>query len=131
MKSQLVRLALLQVAVVLYMVLAAAVLLKCVYGSPAPAVFARYVRDYGVLLFSVPIAWCIYTMLIEHNPEHAWNGSPLLLVMGWVLAALLVALAVYATQSAARPLFDVNGLHTAPPPSTPSRMEKWMAPSNP
>lgn len=130
MKSQLVRLALVQVAIVLYMVLAAAVLLKCVYGSPAPAVFARYVRDYGALLFSIPIAWCIYTMLIEHNPEHSWNGSPLLLVFGWILAALLVALAIYATQSAARPLFDPMSMHAAPPPA-PSRMEKWMTPSNP
>lgn len=125
MKSQLVRLALLQVTVILYMVLSTAVLLKFC-GLPPAAVFARCVRDYGVALFLVPIAWCLFTMLIENNPAHSLHGSMNLMLMGWGIAAALVIVAVMAN-------FSVM-LHSTPlvqaQPDKSSRVGKWMPPDN-
>src|SRR5580658_7291061 len=49
MKKEIVRLALLQMTLIIYSVLGVAVLLRVFHGSPAPDIFAKHVRDWGFL----------------------------------------------------------------------------------
>ena len=102
MRMAFVRLALLQMTSIFYSILGIGLILKLRYGSPVPAdLFATHVRDYGFLLMLLPAAWCIWVIYEEQKPVPNYRISMgLLFGTGFIVAGLLVSVAVFATMSA-------------------------------
>ena len=100
MQSSITRLALYQYLVVFYCIVAMGVLLKIRFGSPAPNIFATYLRDYGFLLLLFPSAWLIWASISAHDPRANSGDLPPILVTGLILLGFLVFVAFLGTMSA-------------------------------
>ena len=100
MSSALVRLALLQFVTVIYCILVVGLIVKTRFGSPAPAFFASYLRDYGVLLLLLPTTWCVWGALHTHRPRADSGDAGIVFLSGIILFAALVFVAFVGTISA-------------------------------
>ncbi len=101
MKKEIVRLAFLQVTLVIYSVLGVGVLLRVFHGSPAPDIFARYVRDWGFWFLIVTAGWSAWAILEMRKPEADHRAGISVLLSGVVLAGVIAVVAVLATISIA------------------------------
>src|SRR5687767_13100371 len=100
MQSTITRLALFQFLTVFYCILAAGIILKARFGSPAPQIFATHLRDYGFLLLLLPAAWVIWASISAHRPRVGTGDLPPILTSGLILLGFLVFLALTGTFSA-------------------------------
>jgi membrane protease YdiL (CAAX protease family) len=98
--SSLARLALMQVTAVLYCILFIGFIVKARFGSPAPAFYASYLRDFGAFLLLVPTGWCIWGALRIHRPHADSGDAGRVFVTGIVIFAGLALLAFTGTISA-------------------------------
>lgn len=101
MRKEILRLALLQMTLIIYSVLGIAVLLKVFHGSPAPDIFARQVRDWGFLFLFASAGWCVWGTLEMNKPEADHRTGVSVLMSGLALAGVIAAVAVMGTISVA------------------------------
>jgi len=101
MRKEFVRLALLQMTLIIYSILGVAVLLKMFHGSPAPDIFARYVRDWGFLFLFASAGWCMWGSFEMAKPEADHRTGINVQIWGLILAAVIAVVAVEATISVA------------------------------
>ena len=111
MQLTFLRLALSQLVVIVYSILVVGVLLKVRFGSPAPLVFATFLRDYGFLLLILPAAWLVWAGLSSHRPRADTGDASSILLCGVCVLGFLVLLAVAGTVS----VFSYHSLLVAVP----------------
>ena len=101
MKKEIARVTVLQVILIVYSVLGVAVLLRAFHGSPAPDIFARYVRDWGFLFLFISAGWCVWGFVEMNKPKADHVIGINVLISGLILAGIIAAFAVLATISVA------------------------------
>jgi hypothetical protein len=96
-KENAVRLALLQVAVVLFGVLASAACLRLVENSglPGMATVTVFMTEYGWMLLLLPLGWT-WLMVRRHHGDAAEGARPVIFVAGVLLLLGLCLLTVVA-----------------------------------
>jgi len=112
MNSTIARLALFQCLAVFYSVLVVGLVLKVRFGSPAPQIFATHLRDYGLLLLLLPVAWTIWASLSANRPIPGVGEFGPMLSSGLVLLGLLFVIAFIGTASASFPMHIVHLIAT-------------------
>ncbi len=100
MRSQIARIAVAQVILVVYCVLGMAVILKVTQGSPAPDIFAKYVRDWGSLFLLLSVAWCAWAVYEMGKPESDHRTGIGVLLSGVGLVAVIAVVGFMGTMSA-------------------------------
>lgn len=103
MERQLARLAVVQVGLIVYAILAAAIFAKIhaaqLYAIETPAVrFARNLRDYGLWLLFVPAIWSGVCFWLQRRPEGDHSTFAGLYFTGLGIAILLLFLALKTTM---------------------------------
>jgi hypothetical protein len=121
MQSTITRLALFQFLSVFYCILVNGVILKVRFGSPAPAILATYLRDYGVFLLLLPAAWLIWASVSAHDPRVGTGDLPSILGSGLILLGVLVFVALLGTGSAMSHRTLVQAVPRSEPSTTASQ----------
>jgi len=100
MNSAIIRVALLQFVAIIYCILCVGVFLK-LRGDffPLPS-FAMNLREYGYLLFLIPVSWLTWASISLHSRRAETGDIGLTLVIGYLLLGSLVFLAYRGTLSA-------------------------------
>jgi hypothetical protein len=101
MRKEFVRLAVMQIILVVYTVVSSAVILKFNYTYvPPPHIFALYVRDWGFLLIFVSGVWCVCAVMKASKPESDHITGINLGFTGVGLVIVYAIVAFVATTSA-------------------------------
>ena len=74
-------------------------MLKMRFGSPAPPIFATFLRDYGLLLFLLPAGWLGWAARSGHRPRVDCGDAAALLLLGVAVLGLLGLVALVGTAS--------------------------------
>jgi hypothetical protein len=119
MRLTITRLALFQCLAVFYSVLFVGLIVKVRFSSPAPPIFATYLRDYGFVLLVVPMIWLLWACLSADRPLPGAGEFGPILGSGLGLLGLLIFVAFIGTMSAILPGSTVQ-IITPPPPLTDS-----------
>jgi len=121
MQSAITRLALFQFLLVFYCTLGVGIILKAVFGSPAPPIFATRLRDYGFLLLLLPSAWIIWASISAHRPRVGTGDFAPIFISGLALLGFLIVLAFLGTISAGHSGTLIQAVPTPKPAKTNSR----------
>ena len=117
--SAIVRLACLQMVIIGYCILGVGLILRIRFGTPAPIMFATYLRDYGAILLLIPVAWSLQA-LVQSRPVPEAEDPPSVILGGVILAVVLAAFAVFGTMSAITPNSTLIAVRKHVPASTSS-----------
>ena len=91
-----------QVALICYSILFVGLVLRIRYGhTPPPDLFATHIRNFGVVLFVVPLIWSSWAVISENRSEREHRPSSVgLLFSGITVILALLVVAFFATMSA-------------------------------
>jgi hypothetical protein len=95
------RLALLQVLMIVYCVVAIGTILKVRFGSTPPPIFAVELRHYAAFLLVLPLLWCSWAAVEMHRPLAESGDGFWVVRSGAALLMALVILAIVGTFDAA------------------------------
>ena len=95
MNPHLTRLALLQLATLIFGILISTVMLKLRFGSSSNfPILATYVRDYGFLMAVIPIIWIFWATYRANHPSHSKANSLPLVSSGVAIVVIFLLLGI-------------------------------------
>ncbi len=115
LQTNIARLALAQIAAVFYATLVIGLIVRIRFGSPAPPMFATYLRDYGLFLLVVPLTWSIWASISVDHPKAGTGNLVSALVSGLVVLGVLVTLGFVGTVSACIDHLPMVSVEPTPP----------------
>jgi hypothetical protein len=128
MQSTITRLALFQIITIVYITLGIGVVMRVAReeGPESPQALAVFARDYGILLFPIPMIWLIAAVVEAHRPKRDTGDFKVILGSGIGLLVLLFMFAFVATLSASHPLTHVVKMESPPATPVPARFKHVM-----